>query len=144
MVLLLGVEQTVIEEAILAMKKSIILSSALSTLALMLVSCSSEPETTTTTTRQTTGYQITPSAIETGHPITFGLTNRQQSSQRFHQSATQFLNEQAGDRSSLRTFSLPHKRISMSQNDAINDRARVFKPHRRQGRTGRRSGDSFN
>ena len=88
MVLLLGVEQTVIEEAILAMKKSIILSSALSTLALMLVSCSSEPETTTTTTRQTTGYQITPSAIETGHPITFGPTNRQQSSQRLRQSAT--------------------------------------------------------
>jgi uncharacterized lipoprotein YajG len=36
------------------MKKSIILISALSMLALMLVSCSSEPETTTTTTRQTT------------------------------------------------------------------------------------------
>jgi hypothetical protein len=41
-------------ETIHAMKKAIILGSALSVFALMLVSCSSEPETTTTTTRQTT------------------------------------------------------------------------------------------
>jgi len=42
------------EETIHAMKKAIILGSALSIVALMLVSCGSEPETTTTTTRQTT------------------------------------------------------------------------------------------
>jgi hypothetical protein len=42
------------EETIHAMKKAIILGSALSVFGFMLVSCSSEPEATTTTTRQTT------------------------------------------------------------------------------------------
>jgi hypothetical protein len=42
------------EETIHAMKRAIILGSALSVVALMLVSCASEPEATTTTTRQTT------------------------------------------------------------------------------------------
>jgi len=36
------------------MKKGMILSAALSVVALMLVSCAGEPEATTTTTRQTT------------------------------------------------------------------------------------------
>jgi len=42
------------EETIHAMKRAIILGSALSVVALMLASCASEPEATTTTTRQTT------------------------------------------------------------------------------------------
>jgi hypothetical protein len=44
----------VVEETIHAMKRAIILGSALSVVTLMLASCASEPEATTTTTRQTT------------------------------------------------------------------------------------------
>jgi hypothetical protein len=47
-------DELFVEETIHAMKKAIILGSAISVLGLMLVSCSSQPETTTTTTRQTT------------------------------------------------------------------------------------------
>jgi hypothetical protein len=47
-------DESSFEETIHAMKKAILLGSALSVLALMLVSCASEPEATTTTTRQTT------------------------------------------------------------------------------------------
>lgn len=42
------------KQTIYAMKKGMILSAALSVVALMLVSCAGEPEATTTTTRQTT------------------------------------------------------------------------------------------
>ena len=68
-----------IKERILGMRKSIILVSMLSLVAMMLVSCASEPQTTTTTTRQTTtttglapvpvGYRD--NNMETGGP---GLT----------------------------------------------------------------------
>jgi len=47
-------DESSFEETMHAMKKAIILTSAISVLGLMLVSCSSEPDTTTTTTRQTT------------------------------------------------------------------------------------------
>jgi hypothetical protein len=47
-------DESSFENTIHAMKKAIILGSALSVLGLMLVSCASEPEATTTTTRQTT------------------------------------------------------------------------------------------
>ncbi len=47
-------DESSFEETIHAMKKAIILGSALSVFVLMLVSCASEPEATTTTTRQTT------------------------------------------------------------------------------------------
>src|SRR5437762_11926173 len=48
--------ETVIKEGVFAMKKSIVLVSVLSIVAMVLVSCASEPQTTTTTTatRQTT------------------------------------------------------------------------------------------
>jgi hypothetical protein len=47
-------DESSFEETIHAMKRVIILGSALSVVALMLVSCASEPAATTTTTRQTT------------------------------------------------------------------------------------------
>jgi len=47
-------------ETIHAMKRAIILGSALSIVASMLISCSSTPETTTTTTRQTTVTTVPP------------------------------------------------------------------------------------
>ena len=46
--------ETVIKEGVFAMKKSIVLVSVLSIVAMVLVSCASEPQTTTTATRQTT------------------------------------------------------------------------------------------
>jgi hypothetical protein len=46
--------ESFVEETIYAMKRAIILGSALSVVTLMLGSCASEPEATTTTTRQTT------------------------------------------------------------------------------------------
>ena len=55
-----------IKERILAMKKSIIVVSVLSLVAMMLVSCVSEPQTTTTTTRHTT--TTTPTAPDHGLP----------------------------------------------------------------------------
>ena len=47
-------DELVCKQAMYAMKKGMILSAALSVVALMLVSCAGEPEATTTTTRQTT------------------------------------------------------------------------------------------
>jgi hypothetical protein len=47
-------DELVFKQTIYAMKKGMILSAALSVVALMLVSCAGEPEATTTTTRQTT------------------------------------------------------------------------------------------
>jgi len=56
-------DESFVEATIHAMKKAIILGSALSVLALMLVSCSSEPETTSTTTRQTTVTTAPPQPV---------------------------------------------------------------------------------
>src|SRR5436190_9742313 len=56
-------DESFVEETIHAMKKAIILGSALSVLGLMLVSCSSEPETTSTTTRQTTVTTAPPQPV---------------------------------------------------------------------------------
>jgi hypothetical protein len=58
------------QETILAIKKSISLTSALSMLALMVVSCSSQPKTTTTTTRQTT--TTTANAADNRPPVPIG------------------------------------------------------------------------
>src|SRR5260370_26787511 len=46
--------ETVIKERVFAMKKSIVLVSVLSIVAMVFVSCAIEPQTTTTATRQTT------------------------------------------------------------------------------------------
>jgi hypothetical protein len=54
-----------VEETIHAMKKAIILGSAMSVIGLMLISCSSTPETTTTTTRQTTVTAVPPQPAQT-------------------------------------------------------------------------------
>src|SRR6266513_773586 len=47
-------DELVYRRTIYDMKKGMMLSAALSVVALMLVSCAGEPEATTTTTRQTT------------------------------------------------------------------------------------------